>query len=190
MSSEAYVMGPGPASTVDAESVGCSRLDREAFRRAYENAAPALRSYVRRTTGSADLADDIVQEAFLRVLRRNLPPLNDRELKSYLFKTASSLLNDHWRRISREQRWRSLIAFRGPAAREPDSVTGIERLFQTLKPRERALLWLAYVEGYSHDEIAAVLGLAEKSVRVLLFGARRKMAKLLAGEDRGPEVTR
>jgi RNA polymerase sigma-70 factor (ECF subfamily) len=190
MSSEAYVMGQSPASAVDADSAPCSRLDREAFRRAYENAAPALRSYVRRTTGSADLADDIVQEAFLRVLRRALPPLNDRELKSYLFKTATSLLNDHWRRISREQRWRSLVAFRGPVARESAAVTGIDRLFHTLKPRERALLWLAYVEGYSHEEVAAVLGLAEKSIRVLLFRARRKMAKLLAGEVSRPEGTR
>ena len=41
------------------------------------------------------------------------------------------------------------------------------------------MLWLAYVEGFDHSEIAAALGISEGSVRVLLFRARRKMATLL-----------
>ncbi len=49
-----------------------------------------------------------------------------------------------------------------------------------LKPRERELLWLAYVEGMNHDEIAAATGLRPLSIRILLFRARRKAAQLLA----------
>jgi hypothetical protein len=41
-----------------------------------------------------------------------------------------------------------------------------------LKPAERALLWLAYVEGFDHSEIAAA-GIRSKSIRVLLFRARQ-----------------
>jgi RNA polymerase sigma-70 factor (ECF subfamily) len=48
-----------------------------------------------------------------------------------------------------------------------------------LKPRERAMLWLAYAEGASHREIAEVLGLGEGSMKTLLFRARRKLAMLL-----------
>jgi RNA polymerase sigma-70 factor (ECF subfamily) len=48
-----------------------------------------------------------------------------------------------------------------------------------MRPRDRQLLWLAYAEGYSHREIAQVTGLAAASVRLLLFRARRKMARLL-----------
>jgi RNA polymerase sigma-70 factor (ECF subfamily) len=40
-------------------------------------------------------------------------------------------------------------------------------------------MWLAYVEGADHCEIAETLGLREASVRVLLFRARRKLAHLL-----------
>jgi RNA polymerase sigma-70 factor (ECF subfamily) len=40
-------------------------------------------------------------------------------------------------------------------------------------------MWLAYVEGADHREIAAALGLRERSVRVLLHRARRKLATLL-----------
>jgi RNA polymerase sigma-70 factor (ECF subfamily) len=190
MGQEASFMPPTSLDAVSAGSVQRQLLDRETFLRAYENAAPALRSYVRRTTGSGDLAADIVQEAFLRILCRPLPALSDRELNSYLFKTATSLLGDHWRRISRERRWRTLIPFGGPASPEPAATSGIDGLFRKLKPRERALLWLAYVEGYSHDEIAGVLDVAERSVRVLLFRARRKMAKLLAARSTPGEVKR
>jgi RNA polymerase sigma-70 factor, ECF subfamily len=48
-----------------------------------------------------------------------------------------------------------------------------------MRPRERQLLWLAYAEGYSHREIAQVTGLASASIRLLLFRARRKVAKLI-----------
>jgi DNA-directed RNA polymerase specialized sigma24 family protein len=53
------------------------------------------------------------------------------------------------------------------------------RTFRALTPRNRVLLWLAYVEGSAHREIAAALGLKASSVPVLLFRARRKLARLL-----------
>jgi len=53
------------------------------------------------------------------------------------------------------------------------------RALGRLKPRERALLWLAYAQGSSHAEIAGVLGLKTASIKLLLFRARRKLAGLL-----------
>ena len=50
-----------------------------------------------------------------------------------------------------------------------------------LKPRERAMLWLAYTEGSTHREIADTLGLTPRSVKLLLFRARRRLAGLLMG---------
>jgi RNA polymerase sigma-70 factor (ECF subfamily) len=54
-----------------------------------------------------------------------------------------------------------------------------------LQPRERAMLWLAYAEGASHREIAAVLGLSTASLKPLLFRARRRLAALLGGTSEG-----
>ena len=48
----------------------------------------------------------------------------------------------------------------------------MSREFAELKPRDRALLWLAYVEEHNHQEIASALGLARGSVKVLLSRAR------------------
>jgi DNA-directed RNA polymerase specialized sigma24 family protein len=56
---------------------------------------------------------------------------------------------------------------------------GARFLDSLLTPRERALLWLAYVEGERHEEIAASLGLGRLSVKVLLFRAKRRLRELL-----------
>jgi RNA polymerase sigma-70 factor (ECF subfamily) len=52
-----------------------------------------------------------------------------------------------------------------------------------MRPRDRQLLWLAYAEGYTHREIAEVTGLASASIRLLLFRARRKVARLLREQN-------
>ena len=171
------------------------RMDAEAFQVFYAKTAPGLRGYIRRASGNDALADDILQESFLRFLRADLPEFNhaapaDAPLKAYLYKIAASLLVDHWRRVKRERRW-SLWSFLGgePAV---DSSGGSDamRFFRELKPQEQLLLWLAYVEGYEHREIATALRKKEKSVRVLLFRARRKLAGRLesAGLGRREEV--
>ena len=54
-----------------------------------------------------------------------------------------------------------------------------------LRPRDRALLWLAYAQEQPHVEIAEVLGVKTGSVKLLLFRARRKMAALLRGAPPG-----
>ena len=57
------------------------------------------------------------------------------------------------------------------------------RTLARLKPRERSLLWLAYAQGLSHEEIAGTLGLSASSIKALLFRARKKFAGLL--QERG-----
>ena len=68
-----------------------------------------------------------------------------------------------------------------PASGPPELERQLElrRAFRQLKVRERQLLWLAYVEGSDHKEIAQATGLRHTSVRLLLFRARRKLANLI-----------
>jgi len=60
-----------------------------------------------------------------------------------------------------------------------DSRLAVRAALAKVKPRERQLLWLAYVEGFSHHEIAHATGLRSASVRLLLFRARRRLATML-----------
>lgn len=160
-------------------------MDAAAFQAFYAKAAPGLRGYIRRSCGNDALADDILQESFLRFLRAELPVNEDAPLKAYLYKIAASLLVDHWRRVQRERRW-SLRNFGGrePAA-NPGGDSEAMRFFRQLKPQEQLLLWLAYVEGFDHGEIATAVGVKEKSVRVLLFRARKRLARTLESAGLG-----
>jgi RNA polymerase sigma-70 factor (ECF subfamily) len=155
-------------------------IDESGFEVLYRRTAAPLRAYVTRVIGSATRADDIVQEAYLRLLRT--PPAIDDpgQLRAYLFRIASNLIHDHWRQEQRERK----SAERHSTERDtlnPDPALRLDmtRLFEQLRPQQRQLMWLAYVEGADHREIAAALGLRERSVRVLLHRARHKLAALL-----------
>jgi RNA polymerase sigma-70 factor, ECF subfamily len=142
----------------------------------YQDTVGALRKYVSRCLGRADLADDIVQEAYLRLLRQP-PPIDDvRELRAYLFGIASNLMADQWRRRQVEA---TLPEAATPTEHDAGLQLDMQRHFLQLRPLDRQLLWLAYVEGASHREVAATLGLREGSVRVLLFRARERLVALL-----------
>jgi RNA polymerase sigma-70 factor, ECF subfamily len=150
-----------------------------AFHVFYVETAPTLWAYIRRASGDAALADDILQEAFLRFLRAGLPAMANAQMKAYLYRTANSLLVDHWRRAKRERRWSLANWFAREPATNAESGGDAMTAFARLKPREQSLLWLAYVEGFDHREIALALDLKPGSVRVLLSRAREKLAVML-----------
>jgi len=155
-------------------------MDQGEFTAFYDETAAALRGYIRRVSGESEPADDLLQETYLRFLRAQ-PGVADRAaMKAYLYKTATAAIYDRWRKHRSERLWWGRQA-KPPAPPPPAAGTGdVTRCFEKLKPRERALLWLAYVEGCSHSEIAVALGLAEKSVKVLLFRARRNLESVLS----------
>ena len=100
---------------------------------------------------------------------------------------------DHFRETKRERK-RDEISVRSEAgpAMEPREVLrhDMMKTFSELKPRERALLWLAHVEEADHEDISEALGVKPKSVKVLLFRARKRLGELLTKKGLAPEVKR
>lgn len=185
---------PGEDSPAAREASGAAALgslmNEAAFCALYRDTAPGLRGYLRRACGNATLADDLLQETFYRFLRAKLPRGERPQLKAYLYRIAASVLADHGRRIQRERRWgldffATRSGTRAEPRTEPKQETDAIRLFRRLKLQDQTLLWLAYVEEFEHGEIAAALNVREKSVRVLLYRARRRLEKALrlAGSD-------
>lgn len=171
---------PSTASAADAPPT--ARLDEDGFAALYHRLARPLRAYLKRLSGDAEAADDLLQETFYRFLRADLPAgLDDRQTAAYLYRTATRLVQDGWRRAAIERRRRERVAPPRDAAPARDGALAydVERALATLKPRERALVWLAHVEGRDHREIAGVLGLQEGSVKVMLHRARKRLAAAL-----------
>jgi len=154
-------------------------LDERAFASFYERTAPAVWLYAYRVTGHAADADDVVQEAFCRVIGAEINASDEEGLRRYVFRIAGNLMADRWRRAKRESSWLDRLRGGSEVHVDPEYDDGISREFASLAPRERALLWLAYVEGDNHQEIADALGLARGSIKVLLFRARAKLRNLL-----------
>lgn len=162
-------------------------MDNEAFAGFYQRSARPLWAYLARVSSDPALADDLMQESYVRFLCADHPNDGEVAARRYLFRIATNLLRDHWRRprnASVEDVPEELFSA-GDHSAQFESHAILGPVFARLRPRDRQLLWLAYAEGYSHREIAEVTGLASASIRLLLFRARRKAAQLLRHEPGG-----
>ena len=156
-------------------------MTEEAFRAFYERTARPLWAYLARATGEPHTADDLLQDAYYRLLRARVTFEDDGHRRNYLFRIATNLLRDRHRRPTRE------VALPDDGADEPlvarDNAPerfatrrDVTRALDALKPRDRDLLWLAYSLGLSHAEMAETLGVKTGSVKLLLFRARGRLS--------------
>lgn len=150
----------------------------------YREMHPRLWAFLVRTTREPDLAEEVAQESFVRLLASRGATLPAEERRAYLFRIAENLVRDAARRRSRE-RTASLAEAPEPVAPEPAEpmCRRAATALGALGERERKLLWLAHVEEWNHAEIAGLLGLAAGSVRVLLHRARRRFRERLEEEE-------
>ena len=162
-------------------------MDEARFRLLYQRTARPLRAYLRRSCGDAALADDLLQEAFYRLLRSGFDRDDQIECRKYLFRIAGNLVRDHFRGRRPETDELPELPVAGGQHDAVQLRSDVGGVFTAMTPRDRQLLWLAYVEGASHREIAEALGLREASMRSMLFRARQRMAELLRDRGLGPE---
>jgi RNA polymerase sigma-70 factor (ECF subfamily) len=184
----------GEYAIPNVETRGASRtdeppMDSDAFAGFYQRSAPALHAYLARVSRNHALADDLMQESYLRFLCASCPEGGEVNYRRYLYRIATNLLRDHWKRpraaCMEDVPERFLTA--PDELSRIDSQAALDPAMARMRPRERQLLWLAHAEGYSHREISEITGLSAAGIRLLLFRARRKIARLLRkqlGADR------
>src|SRR5262245_40325926 len=160
------------------------QMTEEAFRTFYELTARPVRVYLVRMTGDDRLADDLLQESYYRFLRANVAFDIDDHRRNYLFRIATNLVHDHRRKPFMEVPTISVpdvpdAASHQQAIERAARRVDLERAMARLKPRERSMLWLAYAQGWSHDEIAAAIGVKTGSMKAMLHRARHRLVTLL-----------
>jgi RNA polymerase sigma factor (sigma-70 family) len=149
-----------------------------------EHHAP-LQRYLLRFTGDAELAADVAQETFVRLLER---PPRPETARAWLYRVATNLARDHARNRSRRHvlgfDGRAQLAHADPPA-SPDRAVEADRSRQMLRTalealseKERTAL-LMREEGFAHREIAEAIGTTTGSVGTLLARAIRKAAARL-----------
>jgi RNA polymerase sigma-70 factor (ECF subfamily) len=154
----------------------------EDLARVYAATSRQIWAFLRRSVDAAE-ADDLLQETYFRFLRSGAKVESDEHAKNYLFRIAANLVRDEFRRRRVRAEAREPEEEVRAAGRSTEVRNDLRAALAELGERDRQLLWLAHAEGFSHREIATILGLKEASVRLMLFRARQRAAARL--RDRG-----
>ena len=163
------------------------RRDMDCFMRIYDHFAPRLQRYLLGMGVSAARAEELVQEALLRLWRRaeSFDPARA-SLATWLFRVARNLYIDslrgepHWLPMQEGLDWldEQAPADAGSSAEAFADHAGLKRAIDSLPPVQARLIRMSYFEAKSHSEIAHELGMPLGSVKSSL---RRAFAKLQAG---------
>ncbi len=128
--------------------------------------------------GDPQEAEDVVQEAFLRLWEKDPAFESPAHQRSWLLKVTVNGCKNRLRAPWRRRTAPLLESY--PAADEEEQA--VLEVIQSLPPKDRAALHLYYYEGYQTAEIAAMTGWREGTVRSRLARARDKLRELLKGE--------
>lgn len=164
----------------------------EFLRAAMESCGDAVYRLAYCRLGSRADAEDVFQEVFLRLLRDTTEFRDAEHLKAWLLRVTLSRCAD-LRRSAWFKRTAPLEAAPDAAAPEPDSHEELWQAVRTLPDDLRTAVYLHYVEGYSTDEIAGLVGCRPATVRTRLHRARKQLKLDLEGSDdeeyeRAPQI--
>lgn len=146
----------------------------------YENYYKELVAYATRMSGSKELAEDLVQETFVKALMNanTMEDLSSSKRRAWLYRTFKNLFFDRYRRAVLETEY--VQSLRSPCS-EDFGIREIENeiFLQTITPQDRAIFQLRYFDGYTAEEISQMLKIPAGTVRSRLSRCRKYLKKLL-----------
>jgi RNA polymerase sigma-70 factor (ECF subfamily) len=188
----------GPSRPLDGPMDRYARGDDAAFDELYRQGAPKVRGFLLRLCGDAALADDLCQEAFLRVHRARGSFAPGAAALPWLLAIARNAFLDQTRRARARPRSvggdDALAEREAPAgaradeelaAREAAAVVG--RTLQALPVSQREAFVLIRFEGLRVSEAAEVLGTSEGAVKIRAFRAYEALREALARAEADPK---
>lgn len=160
------------------------------LRRLYEAAAPMLVRVAYRIAGTEEAAEDIVHEAFIRLLEKRLPFATLDDAKFWLIRVVKNGALNYAKRKGREARayerwWRGERAESEAADAEilrGESEAEVKLLLERLPEKLKSVLVLKEYGGMSYKEIGRTLGITEGNVKVRAFRAREALLAMIDEE--------
>jgi RNA polymerase sigma-70 factor (ECF subfamily) len=154
----------------------------------FDRLGTSIRAMVQASTHDAEVAADVTQEAFLRLLREAKAQRYPRQPRAWLYRTAINLTISQARHAAVARRTAPSLA-RDDAAPGPEGVAlrrertrTLDAALTRLSAHERTAVVMA-AEGASGEEIAAHLGRTPGATRSLMFRARGRLRRELEGQD-------
>ena len=170
--------------------------EESALREVYREHAPAVMALARRVLGNPALAEDVMQEVFVRLWEQpeRYDPARGR-LRAYLLAMTHSRAVERLR-AEESQRRRIEAARRqprDPAASDPtralqaqDSAVAVRRVLAELPGDQRTAIELAYFGGLSYRDVAVALDEPEGTIRYRIRAGMKKMRAALQAEEVSP----
>ena len=146
-----------------------------------------VRKFILASVKNESVADDLIQETFIKI-QENLNTVRDPEkISSWIFRIAYHLCQDHFRNLKKsstqEEIHDGLVNLEETPIQKKLEQEEMSRCVQdqlTLLPESmRSVLIFADVMDFTHQEIAAILGLTVENVKVRVHRARKKMKDIL-----------
>jgi RNA polymerase sigma-70 factor (ECF subfamily) len=155
--------------------------DRSAFEQLYERHAARMKSLAANLLGGVSDAEDAIQETFLKVCRGAAAFRGKSALSTWIYRILLNTCHDLRRRRQRRPEGSSSEARLDLPSGGPDHPLRLELedSVARLPDRPRTVFLMSAVEGFTHAEIAGILGIPEATSRTLLFEARRRLQSLL-----------
>lgn len=159
----------------------------EAFNPIVAHYAPRIRAYLYRMLRNREEAEDLTQETFLKAFRGLARFDPERPFKAWLYTIATNTglnaIRGQQRKGVQVELDPELAALPTGNGLAPDAGEQLEIALATLTPRALQLITLHYHEGFSLQEVGAVLGMSEGAAKAALCRARQELrTKMTAGD--------
>lgn len=155
----------------------------------YDQYYQRVRRFILHTVRNDWLADDLVQETFIRI-SHNLDSVRDASrLKAWIFRIAYNICQDHFRRqgkdsfLGNKESFEEMIPAAGPTIQKQLEQGQMRKcvfgLLDRLPEGLRSVIVLSDISEFSQKEIAEIMGISVENVKIRLHRARKKLKGLL-----------
>lgn len=146
--------------------------DEPAFGKLYAHYSEMIYGRLIRLLKDPDIADEIIQDLFLKIWEKRQQINSSQSFKSYLYTIAENLVYDYFRKVARDrklqERFREVTTELYSHTEEDllnkENKELIDRAIATLPPQRRKAFILCKVEGRSYEEAASLMGVSSSTV--------------------------
>ncbi|MCC6599024.1 MAG: sigma-70 family RNA polymerase sigma factor [Alphaproteobacteria bacterium] len=159
--------------------------DKKAYAQLFQEITPLLRAFVRKKISRAEDMEDIVQEILISIHRASKTYDTARPFKAWMFTIARFRLNDHLRGLYKNRAQGAEISYEDAdhnlleAAHVTESYESreyINKLLAHLPKKQKKIITMMKIEGYTAKEIATALKMTESAVKVSAHRAYKVLA--------------
>ncbi|ERJ57698.1 hypothetical protein M472_02855 [Sphingobacterium paucimobilis HER1398] len=160
--------------------------DTDAYNTLYDRYSLFFYQRIRSLVKIDTIAQDILQDVFIKIWDRRAQIQEDKSFKSYLYRIAQNEVYDHYRRVSLDHKAQEEITMHMGFSFQDDTILHkevqehIDLAIQQLPPKQRLIFELCKIEGKTYKEASEILQISESTVNAQIVSATKKVKLYLS----------